>query len=410
SETPLVWGGVHVTLLPEQSLESPYCDVVVRGEGEITVRELAGKLQNNEDLSGVRGITFKKGNQIISNPDRDFMDMDEIDVELPYDLVEMDKYSISSFPVHTSRGCPFRCGFCYNTAFNKRSWRYKSAIHVVDEIEYVVKKFGVKEISFTWEDEFFINVKRVKKFCEELIRRNIKVKWNAFCHPNTFSKVNAELLELLENAGCDNLSLGGESGSQRVLDEIIKKDNKIETLLKATETLSKTKIRQIVSFMSGMPTETESDLQLTLKLIDKLSRINPNIYVNGIFLYTPYPGTPMFDLVVEQYGYEIPDSLDKWAEFGIYRNVGNINWQPPHYIEKCKTISILTRFPFLKKEFSFNDISGGIAGERFNKFPFNLAYYFFAKDAVFRWKHRLFKFSYEWKLLEQGLEKLRGFV
>lgn len=406
---PLVWGGVHVSLLPEQSLSHPLVDIVVRGEGEMTVQELATALEQGRDLAGIPGLSFKQQGRPVHNPNREFMDLDTIDLELPYHLVEIQRYSLDAIPVHTSRGCPFRCGFCYNLAFNQRTWRKKSAQRVVDEIDYLVKKFGNRKISFGLEDEFFIDVQRVKEICRGLVDRNLQVRWYSFCRFNSFQKVDEELLALLEKSGCAQLAFGAESGSERIREEVIHKDIKLDWILAATERLSKTRVEEVVSFMSGLPTETEADLEATFGLIDRLARLNPSIYLNGVVLYTPFPGTPLYEKVTRDYGYRSPESLEAWADFGIFRNVG-VTWHPPRYIKKLKVISLLTRFPFWKKKFSLGDVGRVIGGSRFARFPLNWVYWFYAKDAAFRWKHRLFGFAGEWLLLEKVLERVRGFV
>lgn len=409
-EVPLVWGGIHPTLLPQQTIENEFVDIVVRGEGEITIQDLALALQNQGSLSELKGISYKQGDRVISNPDRKPMNLNEIDKELPYDLFEMDKYNLPAFPVHTSRGCPYRCGFCYNTAFNKRIWRFKTSERVLDEIEYVVSKLGVRKISFTWEDEFFIRPSRVKEICNGIIERGIKIEWESFCRFDSFQKVDDELLRLMEESGCVSLSFGGESGSKRILDEVIHKDITVGQIVKTTEVLSRTNIRQIISFMSGLPTETDEDMNMTFNLIDKLTKINPkNIYFNGIFLYTPYPGTILFDEIVKNYNYEIPGSFEEWSKFGIYRNV-KTKWHKSEYIKKYKTISIMTRFPFWKAKLSLKDVSSVIGGSRFGKFPFNIAYWLLTNMSILRWKKKYFKYPIEWILTEKALEKMRGFV
>lgn len=410
---PLVWGGVHVSLLVEQSLQNEFVDIIVRGEGELTVQELADAIANNRPLEGIQGISFKLDGKPVHNPDRAFMDMDDIDKELPYELFEMDKYFRKDipmpFPLHTSRGCPFKCGFCYNVVFNKRKWRERSAERVLDEMEYLIKRFNVTEFSLVWEDEFFINVKRVAAICKGIIDRGIKIKWSAFCHFATFAKVSDELLVLLEKSGLELLSFGGESGSQRILDTIVQKGITVEQVLAGTERMSKVNITQVISYMSCMPTETYEDLLETFAVIEKLIKLNPRLVVNGIFLYTPYPGTPMFNIVTKDFNYETPQTLEAWSEFQIYRDVG-VTWQNPSFVKICKTLSILTRFPFYKENFSFKDVSESIGSSRFNKFPLNFVYYFFTLSAVLRFKYRLFKFPIEWIFLEWILLKKRGFI
>ena len=407
--TPIVWGGIHPSLLPEQTLNHPHVDIVVRGEGESTIQELARAIRGGGDISAIKGIGYKKGGAIRINQDREFIDLNSIEKELPYELFPVERYSLEFFPVHTSRGCPYRCGFCYSLSFNKRKWRSKAALGVVEEIQYVQKRFGVDHMSFTWEDEFFIDTQRVRLICEELLRRNIKIKWDAFCRFNHFYKFDNDLVSLLEHSGCASLSFGGESGSQRMLDEVIKKDIKVEQVIETTDKLKGTKIKQIVSFISGLPTETEEDMRKTYKLMDRLYEINPNICLNGIFLYTPYPGTPLFNLVREKYNYKMPDSLEKWAEFKIYRGIG-IEWHPKSYIRKYKTISILTRFPFYLNAFKLSDTEKVIGGGRFSAFPYNVIYYIFTMLARWRWRHKAFRFPLEWLLLEKIMDRKRGFV
>ncbi|MFH1905630.1 MAG: hypothetical protein ABIK53_08955 [bacterium] len=118
---------------------------------------------------------------------------------------------------------------------------------------------------------------------------------------------------------------------------------------------------------------------------------------------------PLFDLVKAKYNYRVQDSLEAWANFGIYRNVG-ATWQPKSYINKYKIISILTHFPFYQREFKLKDVKIVIAGGRFGRFPYNISYYIFAILAKWRWRRKYFKFPVEWWILEKVMEKVRGFV
>jgi len=406
---PLVWGGIHASLLPEQTLQSPCVDYVVVGEGEETVKELAAALYHGTAVAGIPGLGYKDGGRACLNPRRGFLDLNAIAIELPYELFKMDRYALEYFPLHTSRGCPYRCGFCYNLAFNQRRWRAKSAERVLAEIDYVVKKFSPRYISFTWEDEFFIDTERVRAIADGILKRGLKIKWDAFCRFNHFYKFDDDFIALLERSGCVALSFGGESGSQRMLDEVVKKDITVEQVVITTTKLAKTGIRQIVSFMSGLPGERQDDMDRTFALMDKLYQINRNIYLNGIMLYTPYPGTDLFKLVREKYAYRMPESLEAWADFGIYRSVGSV-WQPESYLKKYKTISLLTRFPFYRDAFGLKDIATVIGAERLEKFPYNIVYYLFATSARWRWRKKFFRMPLEWWLLEKVVQKMRGFV
>ena len=171
---PIVWGGVHPTLLPEQTVKNEYVDVVVRGEGEAVVVDLADCIASGKPLDKVKGITFKVNKEIRNNPDAEIIDMDKIPIELPFELLKLDKYpSLTAGRVHiqTSRGCPHRCGFCYNILFNRHAWRGKSAKRVLDEIEFLMQKFPQTKIIDPIDDNFFVDKKRVEDICNGLISR-----------------------------------------------------------------------------------------------------------------------------------------------------------------------------------------------------------------------------------------------
>ena len=400
SKIPIVWGGVHPSLLPEQTAKNRNVDVVVRGEGEMTFLDLVRSFDSGEQIDEVKGITFSKAGKIISNPDREFIDLNKIPIELPYDIIELEKYWLEVFPVHTSRGCPHQCSFCYNLAFNKCSYRCKSAKRVLDEIEYLIEKFGAKRISFVWEDNFFTNRKRVEEICKGIIKRNLDIQWDAFCRFDYAASFDDRFLQLLESSGCVYLSFGGESGSQEVLDKI-DKGTRIDQIIKVTKKFSKTQIAQITSFMIGIPGETDEQVKATYDLIDYLARINPKAVFNGIFPFTPYPGTDLTRIVIEKMGFQPPETLEEWQNFKIYRDF-NSTWVKKSSAEMYRFLSIMTRFPFYTNNFT--------VPSRFDKIPYKQVYLLLSRLARFRWKHRIFKFNYEWWLVEKMLTRIRGFV
>ncbi len=295
SKIPIVLGGVHPSLLPEESLENDLVDYVVVGEGEKTSQELAACLLTNHDCSLIKGLGYKNDNkQIIINKPREFLNMDELDFAIPYEL--LGKYFSDQFliPVHTSRGCPYRCGFCYNPVVHKRKYRYKSAERVVDEIEYLYKKYNARFFGFDFEDEFFIYPERVIKILEYILFKGLQIEWTAFCRFNTFDKaydkLGSDFTKIIKKSGCRYLAFGAESGSQRVLDEIIKKDITVDQVIRTVERLKDATIKHRVSFICGFPTETLNELNDTFHLIDKISSNNHHIVI-GLFTLVPLPGT-----------------------------------------------------------------------------------------------------------------------
>lgn len=338
---PVIFGGVHATILPEQTLENELVDFVVIGEGEDTVKELIAELLNERKFKDIKGIGYKENGKIIINSKRNFIDLNKTRIDLPYDIfgINNDNANLGAFPVHTSRGCPYRCSFCYNASVNKRSYRTKNAFRVVEEIEYLINKYDVRIYSFGNEDEFFIDVKRVKEILQQMVEKNLKTEWGAFCRFDTLEKIDKNYLELIKESGGKILVFGGESGSQRLLDGIIKKDITIEQMLNGVKKLKKAEILHIVSFIAGFPTETIQDLKDTFELIERMYFENPFLWVQSIYLLTPMPGTELYNLLVNNYNYTPPGSLEEWGQFEMpIRNWNYMTWHDKKYAKLCYDI------------------------------------------------------------------------
>ncbi len=397
-KTPIVWGGVHPTLLPEQTAASDLVDVVVRGESELLVSDLASKLASTEPLDSVKGLTFKKNGKIVSTPDAEVIDLDEIPIELPFDLLPLEKYpslQAGRFHIQTSRGCPHRCGFCYNSIFNKKAWRAKSAKRVVDEIEFVLRKFPYVKIIDPIDDNFFVDQKRVEEICSMIIERGLKVSWRANCRFDYLSTYDQKFVALLEKAGCAELDFGGESGSER-MQKFVCKDVTAEQIVTSVANLQKwaPSIEPFTSWLSGLPGETYSDMEKTFDLMDKMTEANPRTQHYGIFLYTPFPSPLLSSLGPD---FVPPKSLEEWGNIEVF------HFQPPWhtkaYVEKLRAVSAVTRFAFYPK--SRVDEHG---------FAFKLAYGAMNGIARYRWRHRRFGFPVELKFANALTRYLRGFL
>lgn len=397
-QVPIVWGGVHPTLLPEQTTASKYVDVVVRGEGEIAIVDLANALLCEKALDNVKGITYKKEGKIVSNAEADVADLDRIPVELPYDLLELERYptlQAGRFHVQTSRGCPHRCGFCYNSIFNKRAWRGKTARRVLDEIEFILKEFPFVKIIDPVDDNFFVDQKRVEDICNGMINRGLKVAWRANCRFDYLCEYDADFLKLLERSGCMELDFGGESGSER-LQKYVCKDVTADQMIKSVENLSKyaPKIEPFISWLSGLPTETYEDMKKTFDLMDQMARANPRTQHYGIFMYTPFPSPLLTSLDPT---FQPPQSLEEWAKIEVF------HFQPPWhnktYVQKLRAISAVTRYAFYPQS-RINE--HGLA--------FRFAYSAVNRLARYRWRHRYFGYPVELKIVNFAARRFRGFL
>ncbi len=271
----VVVGGVHFMYTPEDTLQRvPEIDIVVRGEGETTIVELANAVNQGIGFEEILGITYRKNNQIISNPDQAiFEDLDNLPIYTNFSWNEYPE-SLFGYPepiralsIMSSRGCPNRCIFCSKAGMK---YRLRNPKNVVDEIEIFKEKFGIEGINFI-DLTFTVNPLHVQAICQEMINRDINLKW--WCE----SRANAplELLPLMKRAGCASVAVGIESGSPRILSRV-SKDIPIDQAVRFCQKCSNLGIFVDAYFMFSHPDETEEDVKRTLDLIDKLENF-PNV-------------------------------------------------------------------------------------------------------------------------------------
>ncbi len=263
----IIVGGPHTTVALDTIPN--FVDYIVQGEGEKAILEIVEGRARNKIIQAER-IT-----------DLDTLPMPAWDyfVKMPY------HWQVDWFPQHpvftmnTSRGCPFKCAFCSVGSIWGKRYTYFSAERIVDEIEFLIKKYGAAGIYFR-EDNFTLNRKRLIKFCELLIRKNIKIPWACETRVNSLDK---EIVELMSRAGACGFYFGVESGSQKVLNDL-EKNITIDQIIKAFELCHKYKINTAASVIVGTPTESEDDLKQTFQLIKK---IKPTVTWYNVFVGIP---------------------------------------------------------------------------------------------------------------------------
>jgi len=315
----VVWGGIHASLTPKQTLENPNIDFVIQGEAEITFHELLKALSGNLPLENVNGLWYKKDGQIKANPPRSDLKLDDLPM-LPYHLIEdMEKYiqiketrgNRRSINLFTSRGCPHQCTYCFNRQFNKGYWRQMNSKKVLEEIRHVVEKFRLENL-FILDDNFFVNLGRTKEIAQGIIDMGLDFTWDVLgAQISTLKNVDRDYCNFLAKSRCKSLLFGIESGSPRIL-ELIKKDIKVEEVLAVNKMLKDTGLKAYYSFMSGFPTETKEDIQMTIDLMLKLKEDNPNIEYGTVKCVVVYPGTELFEIALKC-GYKQPERLEDWA-------------------------------------------------------------------------------------------------
>jgi anaerobic magnesium-protoporphyrin IX monomethyl ester cyclase len=285
----VILGGPHATFMPRQTMkECEYIDIIVRGEGEETTRELIENIEKGVPLNKVKGITFRKENGIIDTEPRPFIKNID-DIPFPSrDLLPMHLYKFNGVKyttMLTSRGCPFGCSFCSSSRLFGGYWRGRSPENVLEEIKTVYGEYGIRNIEFM-DDTFTLDQKRAEKICDGIIEQGWDISWGASSRVDTLSK---ELAEKMKKAGCWIIFLGIESGSQKILDTIGKRIT-LEQAKKAVEILKDAGIQVLGSFIIGFIQDTKETIKETIKFAKSL-----NLDYAEFSILTPYPGTPIFD-------------------------------------------------------------------------------------------------------------------
>ncbi|MDI6903111.1 MAG: radical SAM protein [Methanocellales archaeon] len=302
-DVTVMMGGPHPTIMPENVLSDENVDIAVIGEGDYTVLDVVNACRNNgTGLRSVKGIYFKENGNIRKTDNRGYIQ--DLDV-LPFparDLLPMDQYLSRTMPfpmpfpetnLIAVRGCPFNCSYCQPTSkmmFGKKI-RYRSPENVVAEMEHLKKRYKVK---YQWVggDTLTVNRKWVNSFCNLLIERDLDIEWIAGTRVDTVDK---EMLKLMKKSGCIFITFGVESGSQRILDEIMNKRITIKQVRDAFRSCNEEGIAAMANFMIGSPTETKEDLEMSLELMKEILPDSIATYITN-----PLPGTHLYDYAMEK--------------------------------------------------------------------------------------------------------------
>ena len=380
-DTPIVFGGIHASLLPEQTIRQEGVDMAAVGEGEAVLPDIIRYYQGEIEISEAKGIYYKQDGKILATPPVDLLDLEQLKIPA-WHVIDRTQYT--EFGIQCGRGCPFQCTFCYNLKYNKRRWRFRRAESILQELHILTTEFDIHQINFL-DDNFFTNFDRVAELCEGIIRHQIDIRWGTTCRASDFKKFTPDFIHLIKQAGLETLFVGGESGSPRILKKI-KKGITVDDLIIMAQVTKQYDLFTVVSFMSGFPFETAEDRTMTYDIMDTISRINPNLRVNGANIYTPYPGNDLFEEAVERYGLTPPADLRGWDTFVF--NMSNLPWLSQAENKRLENISFITRFYFWHKSIK----------ERFLKrwhYPF---YWLLRLSAIVRWKCRYFHLAFEWDL------------
>lgn len=293
-DATVVMGGPHATFADREVLTNENAvDLIVRGEGEETLLELARQSTTGTKLSDIKGITFRKNQEIIQNPMRPFIqDLDALPLPA-YKFLPIEKYFVSKrklLPIITSRGCPYACSFCVASQMFGQKFRARSPKNVLEELEWLQNEFGAEGVAFQ-DDTFTFDRKRAIEICDGIIERKIGLHWGCGTRADVVTK---EVLDKMAQAHCDETMFGVESGCP-TMRAVLKKGVTNQQIENAIQWAKEAGMFVTVSVILGYPGETKESLQETL---DFAAKIKPD----DVWLChaTPYPGTHLREIIEEK--------------------------------------------------------------------------------------------------------------
>jgi len=335
-QVPVVWGGWHPSIYPEQCLREGFADYCIFGQGEITFNELLDAIDAGDGFDAILGLAYLKNGSFVQNAERKFIDINNFPA-YDYDLVPMETYfrlkRIRQIDFYSSQGCPYRCAFCADPYVYNRRWSGLKGSRMLFDVFDAVRKYRVDDVLFQ-DENFFANRNRVMEFCAGVNKHAMQFTWAATSRADQIAPLPDDFLRDAARSGLRRVMIGAESGSQEMLD-LMKKDTLAEEAIISAEKLSRHGIGASFGFIVGFPEEGFENTLKTLDTIKEIKRIDPRFEFN-IFFFTPYPGTELFNYIVKK-GYRVPQTLSEWSDIDFIMYAGYwVKDSDRDYVERFK--------------------------------------------------------------------------
>jgi radical SAM superfamily enzyme YgiQ (UPF0313 family) len=302
------WGGVHASALPMETIEENKLDFLVYGEGELTMvdvcKVIKGKKTNagerGVDLKGILGVYYVSENKIVKNHARPLIeDLDSIPIPdrsllenfgwyLSPPGILRGKFYSGITTICTTRGCPYQCLFCASKIVHGEYLRKRSVQNVIKEIEYLKKVFGVTGVYFN-DDTFATDDAWLKELHDSIKRKRLNIVWG--CQTRANIAQNIDTLKIMKDAGCVQVDIGCESGSDKILNNLRKGISK-KMILESFKNLKNLKMETFATFIVGNPGETMEDIRQT----KEVAKMAPGTV--SFLILVPYPGSPLYKMAL----------------------------------------------------------------------------------------------------------------
>jgi anaerobic magnesium-protoporphyrin IX monomethyl ester cyclase len=343
-------GGPHACTKPPSLIKEPLLDFVCFGEGEETMVEFVRNILDGRDQAETAGIGWSVGDEVHLNPGRPLIaDIDKLP-RPDYSIIDLDAYqgklAMTDFltqgrfsSIFTSRGCPYGCTYCHDNF--GRKVRFRSAENVLDEIDYLMHEHGIVDFQII-DDIFNADKKRAITIFNEVVRRGWKI-WFAFPNGLRGDIMDEEFIIAAREAGTYHWALAVETATPRI-QKLIRKRNKLDKLFETIRLSDQHGVFVCTFNMLGFPTETEEEMQNTVKF-----NLDSSAHIAHFFVVTPFPGTPMFDgLVAEGMGLDPEKIGHGFQNFSVENPEPQISEVPRERIEELM-VEVVGRFHFSAK-------------------------------------------------------------
>ncbi len=312
---PIILGGWHPSLLPGQTLEAPYVDYVVRGQGEDSLLELVGHIYSGAAPDLIPGIGFKRDGRIVFTQERPLKPLKEMPPKA-YHLANFDAYERACgrrWAMYTSSlACPFNCAYCTNSGVYGRKWNALEPDQFVEETVDLSRRYNL-EMIWVVDDNFLVDLDRARGIAEGLVREDSHFTWSFQATTNMVARLSLEDLKLLRRAGLRQVCQGVDSGSPTILKAMNKDFQDFESIYESAARCIAAGIRPSFNIIFAFPGEGAKERRETVTFMMDVCRKFPGaeFWTN---IFTPYPGSPIFQRTAE-IGIDPPKTLEEWADF-----------------------------------------------------------------------------------------------
>jgi anaerobic magnesium-protoporphyrin IX monomethyl ester cyclase len=312
---PIILGGWHPSLLPRQTLETPYIDYVVRGQGEESLLELVQHIESRSAPDLIEGIGFKRDQKVIFTAERALRPL----VDMPckaYHLADFDAYERlcgRRWAMYTSSlACPFNCSYCTNAGVYGRQWNALPAAQFVEETVDLTRRYNL-DMLWVVDDNFLVDLERARGIAEGLVRANADFQWSIQATTNMVARLTLEELKLLRRSGLHQICQGVDSGSPKILAAMNKTFQNFDSIYESAARCLAAGVRPSFNIIFAYPGEGPEERQETVSFMMDVCRRFPGaeFWTN---IFTPYPGSPIMERA-EEIGIHVPTSFEGWVDF-----------------------------------------------------------------------------------------------